>query len=343
MKSAAKLPWVCLLVLSLNFMLMTSTSAQTYTATVTGTVSDSQGASVPKVRVVATNQGTKLEYTAQTSDSGVYTIPFLPVGVYVLTVESTGFKKLVSNAIKLEVNQTARIDLQLQVGGVSEVVNVEGIAPVLQTENVTVGQVISGNTTVNLPLNGRSFQQLTLLTPGAISVNPNSFISPQPNSAGGRPYVNGNREQGNAFLLDGISVDETLDNLIGYKPSLDALAEFRVETSNSSSEFGNVTGATVNATIKSGTNDWRGNVFEFIRNDKLDANSWSNDRQKALTGVPVPKNKLRQNIFGGTLGGPVIKNKLFFFTDYQGSIQRTGGPTSVRVASPAWRAGDLRT
>src|SRR5215475_7494205 len=187
MKSAAKLPWVCLLVLSLSFMLMTSTLAQTYTATVTGTVTDAQGAAVPKVSVVATNQGTKLEYAAQTSDSGVYTIPFLPVGVYVLTVESTGFKKLVSNEIKLEVNQTARVDLQLQVGGVNEVVNVEGVAPVLQTENVTVGNVITGNTTTNLPLNGRSFQQLVLLVPGAVTPNPTSFTTPQPNTGGGRP------------------------------------------------------------------------------------------------------------------------------------------------------------
>ncbi|HEY7182012.1 MAG TPA: carboxypeptidase-like regulatory domain-containing protein, partial [Blastocatellia bacterium] len=147
MKSAAKSVCAFLLLLGLILTPISSASAQTYTATVTGTVSDSQGASVAGVKVTATNQGTKLEYTAQTSESGVYTIPFLPVGAYVLTVESTGFKKLVSNEIKLDVNQTARIDLQLQVGGVNEVVNVEGVAPVLQTENVTVGQVISGNTT----------------------------------------------------------------------------------------------------------------------------------------------------------------------------------------------------
>ena len=119
-----------------------------------------------------------------------------------------------------------------------------------------MGQVITGNTTVNLPLNGRNFQQLTLLVPGAITPNPGSFTSPGANFGGGRPYVNGNREQGNAFLLDGISVDETIDNRIGYKPNVDSIAEFRVETSNSSSEFGNVTGATVNATMKSGTNEF---------------------------------------------------------------------------------------
>src|SRR5262249_13631984 len=197
MKTTAKLLWGCVLVIGLSCMLMTPASAQTYTATVTGAVSDAQGASVPKVKVVATNQGTKLEYSSQTSDSGVYTIPFLPVGDYVLTVEATGFKKLVSNAITLEVNQTARVDLQLQVGGVNEVVNIADVAPVLQTENVTVGNVITGNTTVGLPLNGRNFQQLTLLIPGTINPNPGGFNSVG-QGAQGRPYVNGNREQGNA-------------------------------------------------------------------------------------------------------------------------------------------------
>lgn len=340
MKSTAKLLWVCLAVLGLSFMLMTSVSAQTFTATVTGTVSDPQGAAVPGVKVVATNQGTKLEYTAQTSASGVYTIPFLPVGGYVLTVEASGFKKLVSNEVQLEVNQTARIDLQLQVGAVSEVVNIQDVAPILQTENVTVGNVITGNTTTALPLNGRNFQQLTLLIPGTINPNPGGFNGVG-QGAQGRPYVNGNREQSNAFLLDGVSVDETIDNRIGYKPNVDAIAEFRVETSNSSAEFGNVTGATVNATLKSGTNDFHGNLFEFLRNDALDAQPWGNNRTKALTGTRVAKAKLRQNVFGGTLGGPIMKNKLFFFVDYQGIVQRTGGGGSLAVAPAAWRTGDL--
>ncbi|MCA1607495.1 MAG: carboxypeptidase-like regulatory domain-containing protein, partial [Acidobacteria bacterium] len=307
-------PAIALTVLAtVVFMGLPSTaSAQTFTATLTGAVTDPNGAVVPNVQVVATNQGTKLEYTAQTSESGVYTIPFLPIGNYVISVESTGFKKLLSNEIKLEVNQTARVDFTLEVGEVSQQVTVEGVAPILQTESTTVGQVITGNTTVNLPLNGRNFQQLALLVPGAITPNPGGFTGVGP-GAQGRPYVNGNREQGNAFLLDGVSVDETIDNRIGYKPNVDAIGEFRIETSNSSSEFGNVTGATVNATLKSGTNDFHGNLFEFIRNDALDANSWSNNRAGA------PKQKLRQNIFGGTLGGPIIRNRVFFFTAYQGT------------------------
>ena len=335
MKTTAKWLWVALLVIGLAFIPLTSALAQTYTATLTGTVTDPQGSAVPNVKVIATNQGTTLDYIAQTSDTGVYTIPFLPVGNYVISIEATGFKKLVSNEIKLEINQTARVNLQLQVGAVSDVVTISDVAPILQTESVTVGTVITGQTATNLPLNGRNFQQLTLLVPGTINPNPGGFTGAG-QGAQGRPYVNGNREQSNAFLLDGVSVDETIDNRIGYKPSVDAIAEFKVETSNSSAEFGNVTGATVNATLKSGTNDFHGNVFEFLRNDKLDAQTWANNR----AGQRV-KPKLRQNIFGGTLGGPIIKNKLFFFTDYQGTYQRTGGGGTIRVAPLAWRQGNL--
>jgi hypothetical protein len=344
MKNASR--WYCaaLLVLGITLIPLAQASAQTYTATVTGNVSDPQGAAVPNVKVTATNQGTGLAYNAQTSDTGVYTIPFLPVGTYVLSIEATGFKKLVSNEIKLEVNQTARVNLQLQVGAVSEVVNIQDVAPILQTENVTVGNVITGNTATSLPLNGRNFQQLVLLVPGAVTPNPGAFTGAG-QGAQGRPYVNGNREQGNAFLLDGISVDETIDNRIGYKPNVDALAEFRVETSNSSAEFGNVTGATVNATLKSGTNEFHGNVFEFLRNDKFDANSWANNRASApdATGriVGAPKQKLRRNVFGGTFGGPIIRERLFFFGDYQGTEERTGGGTTRTVPLAAWRTGDL--
>jgi carboxypeptidase family protein len=341
MKSAAKLLWICLLVLGLSFMPLTSASSQTYTATVTGTVSDSQGAAVPGVKVVATNQGTKLEYTAQSGEAGVYTIPFLPIGVYVLTVESAGFKKLISNEIKLEVNQTARVDLQLQVGGVNEIVNVQGVAPVLQTENVTVGQVISGNTINSLPLNGRNFQQLTLLVPGAVTPNPRGFTDAGM-GAQGRPYVNGNREQGNTFLLDGIPVDETIDNRIGYKPNVDAVAEFKIETGNSSSEFGNVTGATVIQTLKSGTNNFHGSAFEFFRNSALDANSWTNNRSRnPLTGKAPAKRALKQNILGGTFGGPIVRERTFFFADYQGTFNRNEGSLFRTVAPAAWRTGKL--
>ena len=151
---------------------------QTYTATLTGTVVDPGGAAVPKVKVVAINQATKLIYTAETTDAGGYRIPFLPIGTYVVTAELTGFKKVVSGTIQLEVNQTARVDLTLEIGAVTDEVTVSAVSPGLQTESPTVGTVISGNTTVGLPLNGRNFQQLTLLIPGTITPNPGGFTGP---------------------------------------------------------------------------------------------------------------------------------------------------------------------
>jgi hypothetical protein len=223
----------------------------------------------------------------------------------------------------------------MQVGDVSEQVVINDVVPVLQTETTSVGQVITGRTTDNLPLNGRNFQQLTLLVPGTVTPNTSSFTSLSPGSFGGRPFVNGNREQTNAFLVDGVSVDETIDNRIGYKPNVDAIQEFKVDTSNTSAEFGNVAGAVVNVTIKSGTNKFRGNVFEFFRNDALDANLWANNR------VGAAKQKLRQNIFGGTFGGPILKDKAFFFFAYQGAIQKTGGGIIRSVAPVAWRNGDF--
>jgi hypothetical protein len=324
-----------LALLALALSIPSAAIAQTYTATVTGTVTDPGGAAVTNVNVVAVNQGTQLEYKAETSDAGVYRLTFLPIGTYIVSVEAKGFKKMVSSAIQLEVNQVARVDLTLEIGAITDEVTVEASSAVLQTENPTVGQVISGNTIQGLPLNGRNFQQLVLLGAGAITPNPGGFTGPGIQGGQGRPFVNGNREQGNAFLLDGISVDETIDNRIGYKPNIDAIAEFKIETSNSSAEFGNVTGATVNATLKSGTNQLRGNVFEFFRNDALDANSWSNNRSSA------PKQKLEQNIFGGTIGGPIVQNKIFFFGDYQGTRQATGGGTTRTVAPAEWRRGDL--
>jgi hypothetical protein len=153
--------------------------------------------------------------------------------------------------------------------------------------------------------------------------------------SGSRPQVNGNREQTNNFLLDGIDANDSIDNRIGYQPSVDALEEVKVITGNGSSEFGNVGGAIVNATLKSGTNEFHGNVFEFLRNDKLDANGYFNNRNR------VAKRSFHRNIFGGTLGGPIVKNKAFFFIDYEGTRQRDGGPSTASVAPETWRNGDL--
>jgi len=307
---------------------------QSITASVTGVVEDNQGGVLKGASVTAVNQKTGVEYPTKTNDAGVYTVTSLPIGTYTLKAEAPGFKTAVTNPFNLETHQIARVPLKLELGAVTEELEVVGVNPVLQTESAVVGEVISGSTAVALPLNGRNFAQLTLLAPGVQHHDPQSFTSPK-NFSGGRPYVNGNREQGNNFMLDGLDQNEAMDNLVAYNPSPDALAEIRIETNNYSAEFGNVAGAIISSVIKSGTNEIHGNAFEFMRNDKFDANSWENNRSGA------DKAELKQHIFGATIGGPLVKNKLFFFADYQGTdIKRPGGATAS-VAPDAWRTGDL--
>ena len=238
----------------------------------------------------------------------------------------------------LAVNQIAKVDITLEVGEVTQSVEITGIAPILQTESSATGDSLTAEKLSSIPLNGRNFVSLTQLIPGAISTSPNAMnTSGRVQGSGSRPQVNGNREQTNNFLLDGIDNNDSIDNRVGYQPNVDALQEVKVITGNGSSEFGNVGGAIVNTTMKSGTNQYHGNVFEFLRNDKFDANGFFNNRSKA------PRAPLRRNIFGGTLGGPVIKNKAFFFFDFEGTEQRTSGASTASVAPAARRTGDLWT
>jgi len=211
-------------------------------------------------------------------------------------------------------------------------------------EATQVDTIINASTNDNLPLASRNYVQLTLLAPGSVSTDPSSFNNGNNTGGyGGRPLINGNREQANNFLLDGMDNNQVSDNLLGYTPAPDAIQEFNLITNNASAEFGNFEGGIVSATIKSGTNSFHGDIWEFLRNDKLNANSWSNNFNTS-GGVwdPLPKSKLRWNMFGGTLGGPVIKNKLFFFADYQG--QRFDIPNSsstANVYTAAERGGDF--
>ncbi len=322
-------------VLAMALFAVLAAPSQTITGAFTGTITDSSGAAVPSAKVIAANTATNVKFTAETNASGVYNLLFLPVGEYTLTVEQSGFKKQVIGPVNLEVNQTARVDIALQVGEVSETIEVRDIAAVLQTESASTGDSITSTQATAVPLKGRNFASLTLLIPGVISTNPKGMDGIGANTSGGRPYVNGNREQTNNFLLDGADINESIDNLIGYQPNVDALQEVKVMTGNAGAEFGNANGAVVNMTIKSGTNEFHGNVFEFLQNDNLNANGFIRNRQRQ------GRAELRRNVFGGTLGGPILQNKAFFFVDYQGARQRDSGPASASVAPGAWRTGDL--
>ena len=325
--------WTLWVLPSLTLLATTPALAQTQFASVTGTVTSRDGNPLPDVEVVATNQGTQVAYKAKSNERGLYTVSALPIGTYRVRATATTFQPFETNPFRLESGQSARVDVAMQLG-VAESVEVTGVAPILQTQDAVVGEVISGTTIQAMPLNGRNFSQLSLLLPGVVTTEPDSFTQPK-NFGAGRPFVNGQREQTNNYLLDGVDMNEPIDNLLPYQPSPDALAEVRVETNNYSAEFGNVAGAIISSTLKSGTNEFRGNFFEYWRDNSLAANRWENNRARA------EKAELSQHIFGATLGGPIVQTKVFFFADYQGFIRDQPSELVRSVAPEAWRRGDF--
>src|ERR1051326_7398672 len=226
----------------------------------------------------------------------------------------------------------------MQIGAVSESVSVTGGAAALQTDTTQVGSVISSKTISNTPLISRNPIALTLLTAGVTNPDPASFNNGQRTTGGGRPYVNGNREESNNFLLDGVDNNFTSDNLVAYQPNPDAIEEFKLITNNASAEFGNFQGGIVSVVLKSGTNQLHGDVFEYFRNDKLNANNWARNWTPGLNF----RSPTRWNQFGGTFGGPLKKDKLFFFADYQALRQATPPSVGSAIVMPAaWRNGDF--
>jgi hypothetical protein len=318
------------------YALGSSLWGQQVTATISGRVTDPSNAAVSGAKVSATSVERGIAYPATTNAEGYYNLPNLLVGDYNVRVENAGFQTATQSNITLQMNQVAKLDFQLQVGNVQTLVEVTSAAPVLQTEQTLLGQVIDSRTDTTLPLATRNYVQLTLLAPGTVHPDPSTFETGLTTGGSGRPYVNGNREQADNFILDGMDNNQVSDNLVGYAPSVDAIQEFNEITQNGPAEFGNFMGAIVSTSIKSGTNEYHGAAFEFFRNNVLNSNLW----QKNFTGASRPA--LRWNEFGATLGGPIKRDKLFFFVDYQG--QRFDTPTSIgatSVLTTAERGGDF--
>ncbi|HWB86490.1 MAG TPA: carboxypeptidase regulatory-like domain-containing protein [Bryobacteraceae bacterium] len=287
--------------------------AQEVTAAITGMVTDPSGAPVASATVIAKDADRGTVWRTETSPDGVYNLPRLPVGNYEVRVEATGFQTVVRPTFNLVLNQTARVDFQLTIGQVASTIEVTGAAPLLQTEATHVGTVMQSRAIANLPLETRNYNQLTLLTPGAVTISPASFNNGQKTFNAARPNLNGNREQANYYVLDGLDNNEFVDNNVAYSPNVDAIQEFNVITNNPSAEFGHFLGGVINVSLKSGTNQFHGNLFEYLRNDFFNANEWANN----FNSLPTPRQ--RWNEYGGTVGGPIKKDKLFFFADYQGS------------------------
>ncbi len=295
--------------------------AQTSSATLTGTVRDSSGAVLPGVSITVTNTARNTSQSTISNETGNYVIPALNPGTYSVSAEITGFKKFLQEGIVLQVNQVARIDISLQVGQIADTVQVSASAPLLEADTSSRGSVIDQKKIVDLPLNGRDYNQLALLSPGVLPGTPRLAAV----NFKGVLNVNGNRTFNNVFLLDGvdnISYSNSFrgENVQMVQPSVEALQEFKIQTNAYSAEFGRSSGAVVNATIKSGTNNLHGSLYEFLRNDVLDANNFFSN----ALGAPKPVRK--RNQFGAAVGGPLVRNRTFWFADYEGLREREGVP-----------------
>lgn len=315
--------------------------AQETTGAITGTVHDSSGALVPNANITIRNHDTGAERTLTSSGQGEFTATLLPVGTYDLSVEKTGFKRSVTSGIALSVNDRLAVNVVLEVGSVSDIATVTANVTLLETENATLSGLVDSRKVADLPLNGRNFAQLVNLEAG-VSLNNNG-------NQGSGQFVNGARGSGNNFLLDGGDLNDPVvpsgsaagvtGAFTGTSPginavSVDAVQEFRVITSNASAEFGRNSGAQINVITKSGTNNFHGTLFEFVRNRAFDARSFFDTNlafQRDGKAIAPP---FSQNNFGGTLGGPVWKDKTFFFGSYEGFRQRQGISVTNNIPSP---------
>src|SRR5436309_10764010 len=272
--------------------------AQQDTGIITGVVTDRSGSAVPNATVTLLNTGTNTSMSVTTDNDGLFVATPLRIGSYTIAVEARGFKKSVRENILLRVQDRLRIDFELEVGQLTETIEVTAGAPLLQSETTSLGQVIATKPVSELPLNGRNFIQLIALTPGA-------YI-PQRNNSLYQDFligINGNRIQNNNFLLDGINNNTTDNNQAPVLPSHDAIAEFKVQSNLQPAEFGRGLGGTINISLRSGTNDFHGVLFHFLRNDHMDAKNFFNSGRS--------KTAFKQNQYGGALGGPVYLPKVY--------------------------------
>jgi hypothetical protein len=329
---------ICLL----TFVLLGAVLAwASITGSISGVVTDPSGAVVPGATVVATNTQTGIKNTVVTDSRGFYSFPSLDVGTYDVQVTQTGFKTYTKTGLVIDANSALRADATLQLGAASEKIEVSSDAVHVETESTQMGDVITGKTMTAVPLNGRAFTDLLALQPGVspytASDSGTPGISDRPVDGGlnsGNQSVNGQRETANGFMVNGSNVVEGKNNGASIIPNLDSISEFRIITNNFDAEYGNYSGGQVNVVTKSGANSIHGSGFEFFRNTVLDAKNYY-----SLPTDPTPV--FRQNQFGGTIGGPIKKDKTFFFLDYQGTRQSQAPTVNVQMPSVANFTGDF--
>lgn len=313
---------------TLFFMAGTTALGQS-TAMFQGAVTDQKGAVVPNATVMVRNQATGIERTAQTDGSGNFQIAALPAGMYSVEVQAQGFKSTAVSDLSIEVARTVNKNFELQVGSLEQKVNITADTPVIESATISVGQVINQRTVQEIPLNGRHFVDLGLLIPGSVTPPQNGFLT-APLRGQGSFGLNtaGGREDTVNFMINGVNLNDGVQNQITFQPSINTVQEFKVDNSTFSAEYGRNSGAIVNIGTRTGTNAFHGEVFEFLRNNALDARNF----------FDATKPQFKRNQFGGALGGPIIKNKAFFFASYEGLRQRQGLTLTSNVLTDAQRA-----
>ena len=317
-------------ILGLALALCSALCAQDTTASLEGQITDSSGGVIVGASVEAVNGKTGYRRSQITTSAGAYHFA-LPVGEYELQVTKTGFAQHVQSAIQLNVSQTARLDIQLRVAREKDTVNVTADAALVDAGSNVIGNLVTGRQLVDLPLNGRNFTQLGLLQPGVAPLTQGLATAGGSLRAGQAYAVNGQRPESNAYLLDGVSNLNRVDGGYSLKIPVDAIQEFRILTQTAPAEYGGTSGATTTVVTRSGGNEFHGSIYEFLRNDHLDSRNF-------LASTVEP---LKQNQFGATIGGPLRKNKDFFFAYYEGFRNREGVTQSATVPSDAQRNGDF--
>ena len=306
------------------------------TGSISGTVTDPSGAVMPGVTVTVTSTSTNVRNTTVTDAKGFYSFPSLNVDHYDVAVNQPGFKNFVERGVRIDANSAIQIDVKLQVGEVTNTITVQSDTLQVETQSTQMGDVIEGSTITSVPLNGRSYIDLLALQPGVSPYSGDDTAAgivqaPISGSLGnGTQSINGGRPEANGFMVNGADAEEGIHNGAAIVPNLDSIAEFRIITNNFNAEYGNYSGGQINVVTKSGSNEFHGDLFEFLRNTDLDAANY-------FTG----RGDFKQNQFGGVFGGPIKKNKLFFFADYQGTRQIIGAPQNYPVPSTADRTGNL--
>jgi hypothetical protein len=334
LRKVAFSPWILSL---LVFIFAAPVFAQT-TAKILGTVTDQSGAAISGANVTVKNDALGIERITQTSATGAYEVPALPPGKYSIQVQMNGFQTQLTKDLILEVSNNAVQNFGLKVANTNEVVTVEAAAPVIEATTMTVGQTINQRTVQDIPLNGRHFVDLALLIPGTVTPPQNGFLTAPLRGQGSFAFNSaGGREDAVNFMINGINLSDMSQNQVTFQPTINTVSEFKIDNSTYSAEYGRNSGSIVNIATRSGTNDYHGEVYDYLRNDFFDARNAFN-RVVTTTGAPNPISPFKRNQFGADFGGPIKKGKTTFFLSYEGLRHRQGLPTSATVFTTAQRA-----